>query len=91
MSILNRTVFYDFTNGQVRFWDWASVTTTLGSMAEPFLPNDRHGFAQFRNFDPADEIAVINEVRACPVDIQQQTLSGGYHLHGGPLVPRNGR
>ena len=46
MSIQKRSVFFDNTGGIVRFWDWSIVTTTLGTMVEPFLPNDRHQFGR---------------------------------------------
>ena len=92
MSIRKREVFYDNTGGYVRFWDWALVTTSLGTMAEPFLPNDRHQFGQVDQFDPTDAIARIDEMRASSVDTQLLQLSGGRHaLIGGPLHPRDGR
>lgn len=92
MSIQKREVFYDNTGGYVRFWDWAIATTTLGSMAEPFLPNDRHLPGKFSEFDPTDEISRIDDMRASSVDKQLLTLSGGQHqLHGGSLLPRVGR
>ena len=92
MSIQKRSMFYDDTGGYVLFWDWALVTTTLGTMAEPFLPNDRHQFGPFDNFDPTDEIARIDDLRASSIDKQLLTLSGGQHqLHGGPQLPRDGR
>lgn len=93
MSILKREVFYDNTGGYVRFWDWALTTTTLGTMAEPFLPNDRHvANAPFDEFDPTDPITRIDGIRAYTVDKQLLALSGGQHqLHGGYLHPRDGR
>ena len=92
MSIQKRSVFFDDTGGIVRFWDWALTTTTLGTMAEPFLPNDRHLPGKFSQFDPTDEIARIDEMRASSIDKQLLTLSGGQHqLHGGPQLPRDGR
>lgn len=92
MSIKKREVFYDDTGGYVRFWDWALVTTTLGAMAEPFLPNDRHLPGKFSQFDPTDEIARIDDIRASSIDTHLQALSGGVHaLNGGTLHPRDGR
>jgi hypothetical protein len=92
MSIKKREVFYDNTGGYVRFWDWALVTTTLGVMAEPFLPNDRHQFGPFDQFDPTDEIARIDDIRASSIDTQLQALSGGVHaINGGAQLPRDGR
>ena len=92
MSIQRRTVFYDNTNSIIRFWDWALVTTTLGTMAEPFLPNDRHQFGPFDQFDPTDEVARVDDIRSASVDKQLLLLSGGTHqLHGGYQLPRDGR
>lgn len=90
MSILKREVFYDDTGGIVRFWDWALALTTLGTMAEPFMPNDRAKIDGISEFDPTDEIARIDSMRASSIDRQLQTLSGGTDaLIGGPLNPRN--
>lgn len=92
MSILKRTVFYDKTGGIVRFWDWALVTTTLGTMAEPFVANMRSIDAPVRNFDPTDEIARIDEMKEADIGQSLLLLSGGKNqLHGGCLLPRVGR
>ncbi len=93
MSITNRTALYDFTGGYVRFWDWAEVTTTLGAMAEPFFANERHSNdTPTIEFDPTDEIAMINEMKARPIDESMLYLSGGLHqLHGGYQMPRDGK
>ena len=92
MSIQKRSVFFDDTGGYVRFWDWSLCTTTLGTMAEPFMPNDRHLPGKFGQFDPTDEISRIDELRAASVDKQLLTLSGGLHqLNGGYQLPREGR
>lgn len=91
-SIKKREVYYDNTGGIARFWDWAVVTTSLGTMVEPFLPNDRKLMgADFDDFDPTDEVARIDEIRAAPRDKSLLALSGGEHqLHGGVLNPRTG-
>lgn len=93
MSIQKRTVYFDYNDGVAKFWDWAHVITTLGTMAEPFLPNAHHSLGQaYEDFDPEDEIARVDELRAMPRDIEQLVLSGGSdHLHGGQLLPRTGR
>jgi hypothetical protein len=93
MSIQRRRVFYDEFKGHVRFWDWAKVTTTLGTMVEPFAPGNRHSLNQdFANFDPDDEINLISSVRAMPIDRQEIILSGGDGaLHGGDQMPVTGR
>jgi hypothetical protein len=85
-------VYYDNTNGIARFWDFAVVTTDLGTMVEPFLPNNRMDGQSYQNFDPTDEVTRIDEIRAAPIDKQLLILSGGEHqLHGGTLNPRTGR
>ncbi len=93
MSILNRTVYYDNTNDLAMFWDWAIVTTTLGVMAEPFIAGQKFvANVPLEDFDPEDEIARIDTIRAMPLDKEQLILSGGdQHLHGGPTVTRTGR
>ncbi len=94
MSIQRRTVFYDLTDGIVRFWDWALVTTTLGTMAEPFNANARHQLdTPAIEFDPTDEMCRIDEIRAVPSDFQSKFMSGGSDtvLSGGVLIPRDGR
>lgn len=93
MSIQKRTVFFDNTDGIVRFWDWALVTTTLGTMAEPFVANGRHLLqADFAQFDPTDEISRIDDMRAASIDASLLVLSGGDRaLNGGSQLPRDGR
>lgn len=89
MSIQRRTVFYDTVDG-VRFWDWALVTTTLGTMAEPFMPNARHFVGQdFPEFDPSDMMNKIDEVVPKSIDVSLLVLSGGDdQIHGGAQLPR---
>jgi hypothetical protein len=93
MSILKREVFYDDTGGYIRFWDWALVTTTLGTMAEPFSPNERRLVGEdIGQYDPTDAMSRMDSIRASSIDTQLLTLSGGRHqLHGGALMPRTGR
>ena len=90
-SILKRTVFYDNTGGYVRFWDWALTTTSLGTMAEPFVANFRNTDAPVNNFDPTEEMTRIDEMKEADIGQQQLLLSGGYHYHGGYQLPRIGR
>ena len=92
MSILKREVFYDNTNGIARFWDWANVTTTLGMMAEPFSPGSpKPPDTSVDNFDPTDEIARIDSIRALSRNVSLRELSGGsYPVNGGDLRPRTG-
>lgn len=94
MSIQKRTVFYDDQGGTVRFFDFALVTTTLGTMVEPFLPNCRMvAGTPFTNFDPDDECARIDEVKRENIHMHTLMLSGGgpQALHGGTNMPRVGR
>ena len=92
MSIKTRTIFYDFTNGIASFWDWAVVTTTLGTMVEPHTFSTQGIGEETIQFDSTDEIVKINEIRAASRDKEQLILSGGDgHLNGGNTVPRNGR
>ena len=91
MSILKRTVFVDNRDGRLMFWDWAQVMTSIGSMAEPFLPGGRWNVNQdFEDFDPDDEINRIDEIRALPIDKEQIILSSDYSM-GGTGSPRIGR
>lgn len=94
MSIQKRTVFFSDKGGTVRFFDYALVTTTLGTMVEPFLPNCRMvAGTEFRNFDPDDECARIDEIKRENLDAHMLVLSGGgtQALHGGTNMPRIGR
>ncbi len=91
MSIQKRTIYYDVKNGNAMFLDWAKVTTTLGTMVEPFCVNQRHVHqTPFVNYDPEDEINRIDEIREMPAGKEQILLSGddaGYHLMGGTHQP----
>ena len=93
MSILKRTVFYDYTGGVVRFWDWAEVLTTVGTMVEPFTPGARYSpQTPTIEFDPTDEVVRIDEMRALDIDRSMLYLSGGENqLHGGYQMPRDGK
>jgi len=91
MSIQKRTVYYDNKNGRAMFWDWAKVTTTLGTMVEPFLPGSRHALNEdFEDFDPDDEINRIDEIRALPLG-KHQLILGDNHVMGGSVMPRINR
>lgn len=95
MSIQKRTVFYEHSkDGLIRFFDYALVTTTLGTMVEPFLPNCRLAVGtQFANFDPTDETCRIDDLICENLDKHMFMLSGGgtQALHGGTNMPRVGR
>ncbi len=92
MSILKREVLYDYTGGIARFLDMAVCTTTLGTMSEPFSPNNRFNFGNFQDFDPTDEINRVDCIRAINGDKAMLELSGGAHqLIGGVMNPKVGR
>jgi hypothetical protein len=86
-------VFYDNTGGIVRFLDWALVTTTLGTMAEPFQVDSRHSMrTPFTDFDPTDEMARIDEMIQIDSDKSMILLSGGINQTiGGTMRPKTGR
>lgn len=92
-GIKNRRVFYDTTGSLVRFTGWASVTTELGRMVEPFEMSAHTANEPVidREFD--DMIARVDSMRR--VDIHQfwRMLSSGVDdppLHGGHQMPRVG-
>lgn len=92
MSIQRRTAFYDESGGVVRFWDWGLTQTTLGMMAEPFNANARYGLGPAIQFDPADEMVRIDIIAKASIDKHMLLLSGGSEqIHGGTLIPRDGR
>jgi len=92
MSIVKRSVYFDTTDGIVRFLDWALTQTTIGVMAEPFSVDNRHNFANFQDFDPTDEVHRIDSLHAVDACRINQLLSGGDHaLNGGVLNPRVGK
>ena len=93
-TVFQRVVFVERTkDGFFRFADWALATTSLGTMAEPFSPQqliqpgDR-GIA----FDAADDLALISDIQHINSDLLPTMLSGGGPVyHGGNLMPRTGR
>ncbi|KKM96312.1 hypothetical protein LCGC14_1179430 [marine sediment metagenome] len=92
MSILKRKVFYDDSRGNIMFWDWAMVTTTLGSMVEPFIVGQKYAINDdILDFDPADEINRIDSIRIMDLNKEQVVLSTDPHLHGGSTIPSTGR
>lgn len=92
-SILKRTVFYDNKDNVKRFWDWAIVQTTLGTMAEPFCVNNRHSInVANQQFDPTSIMCRIDDMVEADMNKSAIMLSGGStQLHGGTLIPRTGR
>lgn len=93
-SVLQRVVFVERTkDGFFRFADWALTTTSLGTMAEPFSPQQRimpgdKGI----HFDATDELALISDILHANSDLIPTMISGGGPVyHGGNLMPRTGR
>lgn len=92
MSIQTRTVFYEINNGLATFQDWALCKTTLGTMAEPFIVNQRKIQDTIGDFDATDEASRIDEIMAVNSDKLPKILSGGIDaLIGGIQMPRVGR
>lgn len=88
--IKRRSVLYTRNKGIHRFLGWAITVTTLGSMVEPFLVNDRTipGMS-VPNHDPSDPMARIDELQNVPSGMERQLMSDdGLPLHGGDLSPR---
>lgn len=94
-DVLKRTVFYERRDGYVRFSDWALVTHSLGTMAEPFNVNSRISSSNnesIPNFDFTDNASRIDEMIEIDADKLNLILSGGDDaIHGGNILPRVGR
>lgn len=92
-DIMKRTIFYDNSDGVVRFHDWALVLTELGEMMEPFQgiatkwqPNTVAGLV---NFDATEPGCRIDEIKSHSLDKGLQLY--GDTVTGGVLMPRKGR
>lgn len=84
-SVLRRTIFMDGSNDQIRFFDFASVQTTLGPMVEPL------SLSRISNNpdDPQDELSKISDIEC--IDLLREKdvkLGAGEVLHGGVQGPR---
>jgi hypothetical protein len=86
MSILKRQIFIDGSNRQVRFYDWAIVTTTLGSMVEP-RNLSLHPVAG-REYNPLDMMARIDEIGSIDI-LRFKDCFFGAGLHGGNQMPQS--
>ena len=91
-AVLQRVAFVERTkDGYIRFADWALATTRLGVMAEPF-PGRGYFGEKGVAFDATDDLALISEIQQINSDMLPTMLSGGGPvLHGGNLMPRDGR
>ena len=92
-GIIRRTVYYYVKNDVTRFLDWATVTTGLGEMVEPFQANRRHTVnTNIIDWDPEDQIARIDGMERIDYNSHHLILGhGNAPLHGGVLVPRDGQ
>jgi len=93
-TVKQRVVFVERTSdGFFRFADWALVTTSLGTMAEPFTPRQVGGLGdQGTTFDATDDLSLISNIQHVNSDLIPTMLSGGGPVyHGGNLMPRSGR
>jgi hypothetical protein len=92
-DIKRRTLFYENgKEGEMRFHDWALVTTELGSMMEPFIERIsliRNTKAGFVDYDATEPMCRIDELRYYSLDRGLQIL--GDTCCGGRLMPRIGR
>jgi len=92
MSILKREVLYSTKGNQVKFLDWALVTTTLGACAEPFDINERGSGlnADSKDYDPSDPIVKVDALVEVEDegDAKKHLSGGGSQLNGGNLHPR---
>jgi|GEM_PF-6489991 len=96
--IKRRTIFVyvDEKNGDkfYKFWDWARVTTGLGTMAEPFQVGQKypHNTCLAQEYDPEDEMVRIDNIEIAE---PEPRLLGGLGedppLNGGTLMTRVGR
>ena len=94
MSILRRTIFiekddrFPSSGSYHRPCDWALVTTTLGTMVEPFQPFARiANGGNFQDYDATDEISRIDEIKFISLDEHMKMLSGGGDpIHGGNIM-----
>lgn len=91
-GVAKRTVFYE-TDGDGRIipWDFALVTTGLGTMVEPkaeWFPRTCKG-ADNLLFTATDDVSRIDRMSSLSLDRNQYLY--GENLHGGSIFPRTGR
>ena len=97
MGILNRTIYYDDSDGYIRWMDWATVTTTIGAAVEPFLVQ-RIGVGadpgDLANYEFDDQIARVDSIERIDSHKFARILSGGIDnppVQGGNCLPRVGK
>lgn len=100
-GIKRRTVFVDVhrKNGDVfhKFWDWALVTTGIGTMAEPFHAGQKYSYLQDTNalsqdYDPEDMMGRIDNIEYHEPEPRMLGGSGNDPpCSGGVLMTKEGR
>ena len=97
-DVQKRTVFYDNSDGYVRFYDWAIVDVTgFGVMAEPFnvfpFGIGRPHATDRPNVDSTDPCRMITSMQQASMDKHLIMTSFGNTavIHGGIQYPRTGR
>lgn len=88
--IKKRTVFYDDSDGYVRFHDFARVETELGTGVEIF---HTIGQREGDNLDWTEDCQRIDEMKNLSLDRPYDYIvdPSGTPLHGGVCNGRNGR
>lgn len=78
------------SEGYYRPHDWALVTTSLGSMMEPFCMFARTSRnVNIQNTDWTDDMSRIDRIEM--VDLDKQMTFFGESVNGGNMLPRAGR
>lgn len=97
-GIKRRTIFVDVhsKNGDKfhKFWDWALVTTGIGSMAEPFQAGMKYPIQTClaQEYDPEDQMVRVDNITYA--NPEPRLLGGSGEdppLNGGVLMTRVGR
>ena len=96
-TILSRTALLEADKrskfeGQTLFrpCDFAIVNTTLGSMVEPFdLFANRMNDIDIKNYDATEELRMVTDIQY--INLDRLNLILGENVHGGYLMPRDGR
>jgi len=92
MSILRRSALYtQKKGGQVRFLNWALTITKMGTMAEPFILNDRISpTTQIGDYDPSDPMSRVDELVGVDPNKSEwaATMGDTIPIHGGNILPR---
>ena len=86
-SVLRRTIYFDSSHDEVRFFDFALVQTTLGTMVEPVSASKLSTYGA--QFDPTNELTKIDAMESMNILREDWTkLGAGVVIHGGCQGPR---